>query len=216
MKGILFLNGDPPQVDIIKTIASEYGESAIYCTDGAYNYLTDYLNPGVIIGDFDSLDRTSIKRGEIITFDSDKNFTDGYLALKIMTERGFTDIDIYGAYGGRPDMAESNFTLLTFALKKGIKARFCGGTVAYMINGMLAEYVKKGVTVSLVPFSDNLHILYTRGLKYVLTDYTMKKFDNVDSADYIMGVSNISEEEHIEIAIDSGIALVFIEEKAGG
>lgn len=214
-KGVLFLNGISPEKNVISEIAEERTQSGVgvFCTDGAYAYVAELMVPDTVIGDFDSIERNKISaQCEVVTFSSDKNFTDGYLALKIMAERGYDEIDIYGAYGGRPDMAESNYFLLALALKLGVKARFCGDYVTCLTDSKIVSQTKKGATVSLVPFSDKVHILYTRGLKYALADYTMYKFEDVDSRDYVMGVSNVSEEERVEIAVEKGLLLVFIQQ----
>lgn len=216
-KGILFLNGTPPRQNCIENIAARKRTEkfSVFCTDGAYTYITPFIRPDAVVGDFDSLDRQSVVgESEIIAFSADKDYTDGYLAVKIMIERGYEDIDIYGAYGGRPDMAESNYVLLALALKAGISARFCGEMNTYMINGSISFSAAKDAVVSLVPFTDSVHILYTKGLKYALSDYTMQKLEGIESVDYVMGVSNAGMGNQAEIALDAGVALVFVEEKS--
>lgn len=213
MKGLLFLNGEPPKAEEIRRALSENPDAAVYCTDGAYGYLSDTALPHTVVGDFDSFDEHGIDAScEKVIFGADKDFTDGVLAVKIMHERGIDDIDIYGAYGNRPDMAESNYSILAYAYKKGIKARFCGDMNTYLTCGTVSAHVKIGATVSVVPYSDKLHILYTKGLKYTLEDYDMYKFANVDAPDYIMGVSNESAETVVEISVSEGLALIFIQE----
>ena len=117
-KGVLFLNGEPPQIDIIEKAVSQ--GVPVYCTDGAYAYLSAVRVPDTVIGDFDSFAVENVCEScETVAFSADKDYTDGFLAVKIMIERGFTDIDIFGAYGGRPDMAESNYLLLaSYAIKR--------------------------------------------------------------------------------------------------
>ena len=219
-KCFLFLNGNPPSDDTLSKIAKEKLDGKcgdIFCTDGAYRYLTRYVTPDVLIADFDTLTREEVdeKRTEIVSFGTEKDFTDGFLAIKILVERGYTDVDIFGAYGGRPDMAESNYFILAYALSNGVRARFCGEMQTVMCNGSFTANLPKGSTISVVPFSDELHILYTKGLKYALADYTMKKFDGVCARDYIMGVSNVNVDNEVEIAFGRGIALVFVKENGG-
>ncbi len=216
MKGVLFLNGEPPEREELANVFSERKNksvAAVYCTDGAYNYVKNVFLPDVIVGDFDSLNRNEVAcRVECISFSADKNFTDGYLAVKIMAERGFTSIDIYGGYGGRPDMAESNYLLLVLAEQCGVKARLCGALNAYLVRGTFSLQLKKDAIFSVVPFTDNVHILYMKGLRYSLSDYTMSKTAFVANDDYIMGVSNASVGGRAELAVDGGAALVFVQE----
>ncbi len=212
-KGLLFLNGTPPSKSELTALKSEVGEAEVYCTDGAYAYMSASFLPDVVVGDFDSFDKNKVNPScEIISFSPDKDFTDGHLAVKIMAERGFTDIDIFGAYGGRPDMAESNTQLLALAHRLGVSARFCGEMNTYFVCGEFAARVKIGATVSVVPFTDKVHILYTKGLKYALADYTIAKLDGIESPHYIMGVSNKSVSETVAIAVSDGAALVYLQE----
>ena len=217
-KCLLFLNGEPPGSAMLANLKKESGKGIdVFCTDGAYRYLSEYIVPDVLIADFDTLTREEVDsdKTEILSFGAEKDYTDGFLAIKIIVERGYTDVDIYGAYGGRPDMAESNYFILAYALRKGVRAKFCGNMQTSMCTGTFCEVLPKGSLVSVVPFSDELHILYTKGLKYALTDYTMKKIDGIDAPEYIMGVSNESTEDRVEIAFTEGVALVFVKENGG-
>lgn len=213
-KGILFLNGEPPRNEYlydVRDLINGDAEVGVYCTDGAYSYVSKFFVPTAVIGDFDSQDISVIdKNCEKITYNAEKDHTDGFLAVKVMAERGVECIDIYGAYGGRPDMTESNYIILALARKLGVKARFCGDCQTYLVGESFITEVKKGSTVSVVPYTDSAHILYMKGLKYELNDYTLTKLDTVDKPDYIMGVSNQSIDDKVEIAVTSGLALVFI------
>ena len=210
-KAVLFLNGKPPQRSEMNAVFADPSVQLVFCTDGAYNYLLPHL-PDAVVGDFDSLSRARIQSGvEIISFGAEKDYTDGFLAMKILLERGYTDIDVYGAYGGRPDMQESNYTLLALAHKKGARARLCGRQTAFLCDGDCTLSLKAGARFSLVPFTDTVHIVYTKGLKYALSDYTMHKYDGVDAPDYIMGVSNEATGEDVQLRVSSGIALLFAE-----
>lgn len=210
-KAVLFLNGKPPQRSEIDAVFADSSVLLVFCTDGAYRYLLPH-QPDAVVGDFDSISRARVQSGvEILSFGAEKDFTDGYLAMKILLERGYTDIDVYGAYGGRPDMQESNYTLLALAHKKGVRARLCGKQTAFLCDGYCTLTLPKGARFSLVPFTDTVHIVYTKGLKYALADYTMHKYDSVDAPDYIMGVSNEATGEEVQLQVSDGIALVFAE-----
>ena len=215
-KGILFLNGEPPAKDELRAVAKAHSGDpalAVYCTDGAYRYVRGTIVPDTVLGDFDSMPRKeAVGVCEILEYPPEKDYTDGFLAVKIMIERGFTEIDIFGAYGGRPDMSESNFGLLALAHKAGVRARFCGKMQTYLVGDVFSAEIRKGATVSVVPFSDMVHIVYTKGLKYALRDYVMYKYADVDTPEYIMGVSNEALGGRAEVAIDTGLALIFVQQ----
>ncbi len=218
-KALLFLNGIPPANETLRKLSETCRQDrqiVVCCTDGAYRYLSPYMTPDILVGDFDSLERSEVSAScEIVSFGAEKDYTDGYLAMDILISRGYGDIDVYGAYGARPDMAEYNYSLLVLAHKRRVRAKLCGDTVTYLTHSNFSADVPVGATVSLAPFSDRLHIVYTRGLKYALFDYTMCRFDTVGLPTYVMGVSNQSTASHIEIGIDKGIALVFVSQICG-
>lgn len=211
-KGLLFLNGTPPSKLLFSQIDLNFDK---FCTDGAFNYLKKYCLPDFIVGDFDSikLSKNSIPESiKILKFPAEKDFTDGFLAVKIMIEQDFDVIDIYGALGGRPDHEMSNYLLLSLASKAGITARFVGEKFdIHLAKTKFNATTKIGKIVSLVPFSDKVHILYTKGLKYPIENLVMQKYEDIDKANYIMGVSNCAESENIEYAIQDGLALVYLE-----
>lgn len=220
-KGVLFLNGDPPESGRLEKVLRVYAEeraknggvATVFCTDGAYGYVSRVSLPDIVIGDFDSYAKDAVDPScEIVAFSADKDYTDGFLAVKIMAARGFTDVEIYGGYGGRPGMQESNWLLLALGDRLGMHIRFCGKTTTYLVRGEFSVRVRKGAIVSVVPFTDTVHILYMKGLKYSLTDYTMCKFDGIDSPEYVMGVSNRSTSTLVQLGVSEGAALVFVEE----
>lgn len=213
-KAFLFLNGEPPAAQELSAVCAQCAaqNAAVYCTDGAYRYLRGVLSPDVVLGDFDSLSRDEVTGCEVLAYAPEKDYTDGFLAMRVLHERGFDCVDVYGAYGGRVDMAESNYFMLAYATRVGMKARFCGEMYTYLTGETFTADVKKGNTVSVVPFTDSVHILYTEGLKYALRDYTMYKYASVASPDYVMGVSNEGSGGQITVAIDAGLALVYIQQ----
>ncbi len=215
-KGILFLNGEPPAAMHLQAVQKAKQADAalgVYCTDGAYRYVSPYLLPDTVLGDFDSLPLSAVHPScEKAVYPADKDYTDGFLAVKVMLSRGYDHIDIYGAYGGRPDMAQSNFALLALARAHGIRARFCGDMQTYLIGETFTLPVRRGATVSLVPFTDTVHIVYTKGLKYALHDHTMRAYADLDAPDYIMGVSNEGCGTEAEVRIDKGLALLFVQQ----
>src|SRR6056297_1067954 len=98
----------------------------IIAVDGGYKFLKEITQkePNTIIGDFDSLNRDSKLlndfNGEIYEFSSDKDKTDGELAIDYCKKNNINKISIIGATGGRIDQQYGNIILLDYALKNGI------------------------------------------------------------------------------------------------
>lgn len=202
-KGLVFLNGTPPTVDTLKTI--DYKDKIIICADGAYDYLSSYAIPDVLIGDFDSITKVpsnvNVKR-----FPVDKDFTDGHLAILELKERGVTEAEIYGAYGGRPDHEFGNFALLALADSLKIKAVIKGDYDIYFVKKEISLKVRKNMTVSIVPFSDEAHILSCQGLKFSASDLKMNKL-------HLIGLSNTAISDEIYLSVGEGSVLLFVQRR---
>ena len=159
MKGILLLNGDPYQGDIP-------GEAPVYCCDGAYAWAKGRVKIYKNIGDFDSLQEPPVPPPDVV-YPAEKNFTDGEIALRRMIDDGITEVDCYGAFGGRQDHFLGNIQLLYYAAERGVKMRLISKEeVIFAARGEVVFSGVAGRTVSVFPFSAPLHILGSRGLKY--------------------------------------------------
>ena len=213
-KAIIFLNGTPPSDKLVARMGEMSGYYTV-CTDGAYSYASRYAEIDLLLGDFDSLDLSEVSvpsETEIVRYKVEKNFTDGYLAVKECAARGIKSVVILGAFGGRPDHEYCNYSLLPLCRELNINACIAGEDFdVYFVDGCIKKKVRIGATVSVVPFSNKAHILYTKGLKYPSDGYTYDKLENLSADDLIMGVSNQAESENIEIALAGGVVLLFIE-----
>lgn len=115
MKAALLLNGAPYGGELPK-------DRLIYCCDGAYRWAKGRAEIYKNIGDFDSLDEVPNPAPEEV-YPSEKDFTDGEIALRKMIEEGADDIEVYGAFGGREDHFIGNLHLLYFAHMRGVNMR---------------------------------------------------------------------------------------------
>lgn len=203
-KGLIFLNGDPPTSEVLEKM--NFKNKIVVCADGAYNYLKLYnAFPDILLGDFDSInsvpDSVEVKR-----FPIDKDFTDGHLAVLEMHDRGVTDVEIYGAYGGRPDHEYANYALLALASSLRIKAVIKGSYDIHYVTDYIKLNVEKNATVSLVPYSDTAHIISTEGLKFDASSLTLNKF-------HLIGMSNTAIENEISVKVKSGSILLFVQRR---
>ena len=195
MKGILLLNGSPYSCEIPKGFR-------VYCCDGAYAWAKGRVEIYKNIGDFDSLTERPVPPPDEI-YPSEKNFTDGEIAVRKMIADGVTEIDIYGAFGGREDHFLGNLQLLYYCIERGVHARLISrSTIIFPCRGRaeLGAYV--GKTISVFPFSAPLHILDSRGLKY--------SYPEAIFYGECRGVSNIVEEAGAYVAFGGGTALIII------
>lgn len=159
-RAILLLNGD------------EYGGEIdadgryVICCDGAYEWAKDKVRIDENVGDFDSLSYVPEPPPSEI-YPSEKNYTDGEIALRKLIGAGAKEIEIYGACGGREDHFLGNLQLLYYAHAHGVKARIIAdNTLIFVGSGKIELGGIKGKTFSVLPFGGAVHIMYSRGFKY--------------------------------------------------
>ncbi len=195
MKGIILLNGDPYSGEI------DADGALVYCCDGAYRWAKNKVRIDKNLGDFDSLDEVPYPPPEEV-YPSEKDYTDGEIALFQLLDKGIDLIEIYGGGGGREDHFLGNLHLLYRAHSAGVKCRMVtDNSVIFPASGkiFLGDFASK--TFSVLPFGGDLHIIESAGLKY---RYPQKLVYGE-----CRGISNICESRsaYLEVA---GCALVII------
>ena len=175
----------------------------VICADSGYLHAKKTnIDVDLIVGDFDSLDILMIDQDiSIIKTSSIKDETDMYLAIQEAIKRGYQNIDIYGALGGRIEHSLANITLLKYFVSYSIT----------LIDGNLRIFVLKDKDIykidsqcfgyvsifSLTPTSNIL----IQGLKYEL--------DNKDIyANYPLGIDNEAIGLDAIVKVNEGIILV--------
>lgn len=164
------------------------------------------LTPDITLGDFDSLSEKP-DCGEIITAPAEKDDTDTMLAVKTALERGFTDISIVGAIGGRIDHTFANIQTLAYILKHGGFGRLIGeNDTVELLNAGEYVYERKGGTyLSLFSYGEYA-VITSRGTKYDLTDYRLENT-------FPLGVSNEIIDDKCRISVQKGHLLVIFSKK---
>lgn len=160
MKGILLLNGDPYDGAI------DCADAVVYCCDGAYGWAKGRVRIDKTVGDFDSLPYIPDPAPEEI-YPSEKNYTDGEIALFKMIGAGIDEIYIYGGGGGREDHFLGNLQLLYAAAARGVMAQMITqNSLIFAAGGTIDLSAFVGLTFSLLPFGDSVHIMDSRGCRY--------------------------------------------------
>lgn len=192
MIGALVLNGELYNGNI----EGDY----VVCCDGGF----DKSNRcDLLVGDFDSISPHEYN-GEIIRLDSHKNMTDGEVGLDELISRGYTDVIIYGLSGGRLDHIMYNIGLMARAMRAGVNCRaHCNDFTLYIANSNFILSGSIGNLLSIAPFTDDLHIMYTKGLEYPIDNMYIDKISS-------RTISNVIVLEQVEIDIATGEALIFV------
>lgn len=94
---------------------------------GVYRLLKNGIIPMFTYGDYDSVsgeEREFIEsRLKINAVNSEKDYTDSHLALFDLVDKGYTEIDVYGALGDRIDHELMNIQLLLNEKFKNVDIR---------------------------------------------------------------------------------------------
>ncbi|MDE6000711.1 MAG: thiamine diphosphokinase [Clostridia bacterium] len=195
MKGIILLNGEPYS----GKIAAE--GALVYCCDGAYRWAKNKVRIDKNLGDFDSLDEIPFPPPEEV-YPSEKDFTDGEIALFQLLDKGVDEIEIYGGGGGREDHFLGNLHLLYRAHANGVKCKMItDNSLIFPASGKIFLGKFAGKTLSVLPFGGELHIIDSAGLKY--------SYPPCLSYGECRGISNISQSPSAYLTVE-GCALVII------
>ena len=177
----------------------------IICADGGVEHCKKCgFTPDVIIGDMDSYEG-SVDESKLIKYPAEKDDTDTSLCIKYAIEKGYENIEIFGAVGGRIDHTIANLQLLLFANKNGVNCTLkdSAETVFLLQNETKNLSVKEGTIVSLFAVSVKVEDITLKGLKYPLKKANLYN-------DFPLGISNVAVENEIEIAVGNGMLLVVI------
>lgn len=176
----------------------------ILCADSGL-HLAERLSlaPDLVLGDFDSLGGVPENLPHI-TVPVEKDDTDTLLAARTALEKGFRDIRIYGAFGGRLDHTLANLQTLEFLHRAGADAVLVGaGNLAFLMQGGETRRIprREGWTLSLFAWSEQCTDVSAAGVYYPLEHGTLTR-------SFPLGVSNHVTAEEAAITCGSGVLLV--------
>lgn len=197
MRAIVLLNGEPYRGAI------EDGGALVLCCDGAYDWAKGRVRIDVNLGDYDSLSYVPDPPPAQV-YPSEKNYTDGELALQRAMAAGADVIEFYGGGGGREDHFLGNLHLLYAACRRGVRAVMVTNYARiFAAEGSVELCGLQGKTVSIVPFGGPAHILESDGLYYPLPDTFVYGSTR--------GISNVITAERAYFKTE-GVVLVFVDE----
>lgn len=183
----------------------------IICADGGSRHI-DGLKTDVdlFLGDFDSCDFDLTKKGryfassEVLRFKKEKDSTDTHIAVCEAMDRGYTNISIIAALGGRMDHMMANVYLLKLMDDNGAEGEIADekNIVRYFSKSFTVSK-KEGFYISFLPLSETVTGLNLSGLKYSLSDYTLKSGDSIC-------ISNEFAEDEARIEFESGELLMVL------
>ena len=211
MKTIIVTGGNVNRNFLEQTLLS-YEYNNIIASDKGLEILDKCnIKPNYIIGDFDSINRNILnkylndKTIKIIELNSEKDYTDTHMALKLAIDIKSTKITIIGAIGSRIDHTLANINILKEALEKNIECNILNENNNIILLNKDITIKNKYKYISLLPLTTNVVGVTLQGFKYSLTNATLKIGESI-------GVSNEQIEDKSTIKIKDGI-LILIKSK---
>jgi thiamine pyrophosphokinase len=165
------------------------------------------LDPGLVIGDFDSLGLDESEKAEragaqIVRYPHEKDETDLELALNHALELEPTSIVIIAALGDRLDQTLGNIALLSDERLAALDARLDDGLEeAFFCRAKTEFHGKAGDMVSLIPWGGSVMGLRTKGLKWPLKNEALYP-------DKTRGISNELLGNTAVVSLSSGLLLI--------
>jgi thiamine pyrophosphokinase len=205
MKTVIISNGEIYDYSFCLSIVQS--ADRIICADGGTRHAINMkLTPDVIIGDMDSsaaqyIDYFKNKGVEVIKYPKDKDKTDTHICVEFALTYS-TEIILLGATGSRIDHMIANISLLKLGIEKDIPISIVDNkNHIRMINDSINLDGNKGDFFSLIPFTEKVEGISTKGAHYELKDAEMELGDPY-------GVSNYFEGNKVEVSIRKGYLLV--------
>lgn len=195
----LVANGAIDDLTVISPLIKSH--DYIIAVDGGLVYC-DKMNifPTLIIGDLDSLPSDLLAKYSHIPvsrYPVDKNETDMELALRIACKPGVERVTLFGALGNRIDHTMYNLYLLQrysnlTRIETERETLFC-------VTGPTNISCYPGQTISFFPHGELAAGIFSKGLKWELSDATFNK-------DF-MSISNVCLSDLVHIDVKKGILL---------
>ena len=197
MRAVIIGNGDIADYEYIKSRLSQ--EDFIICADGGIRHTVGLgVKPNIVIGDFDSA--AGSEGVEKCVYPTDKDFTDGELAVSYAMENGYDEILMIAMTGKRLDHTLTNIFQLT--RRSGISLVDENNEI-FAVWDTLKICNRKEKTLSVIPVFGDLTGVTITGMKYPLNNETLYFAEG-------RGNSNVITEDECTISVKSGIGIVLI------
>lgn len=173
----------------------------VFCDSGLKHLESLRVNPGLIVGDFDSHDNPHLGV-ETIVLPCEKDDTDTVFAVKEAIKRGFDDFLLIGVVGARLDHTLGNVSSLLYLDSLGKKGYIIDDYSEMEIVSNKPAYIENSFSFfSLLNISGTAKRVTIKNAKYPLNDGEI-------SCEYQYGISNEVVGEIAEISIREGKLLL--------
>jgi thiamine pyrophosphokinase len=211
-RGII-LCGGVIEDDFVLNMINEFKPDSIIAVDKGLNFLDCHnIEPNVIVGDFDSVDKGIISRYkekdriQIYQHESMKEWSDTELAIKVAIDLKLEELLILGATGKRLDHFWANVQSLKLALDAGV----CGTILdsrnrIRLLDGDFTLDKKEsfGCYLSLFPLGGILTNITLEGVKYPMNNEELTPWNSRCVSNEIIDKMKISFEKGIIVLMET-------------
>lgn len=205
----LIVTGGNVNTEFLKKILEKNKFETIIAADKGLEALNKInVMPNYIIGDFDSVNKTTLnqyenKNIEITYLKPEKDFTDTHMAIKLAIEKRAKHITIIGATGTRMDHTLANIHALNETLQNNVPTEIINENNRIMLINKKAKLIKNTnyKYVSIIPLTTKITGVTLKGFKYNIENATINLGESI-------GVSNEQIEQEALIEIKEGIAIL--------
>lgn len=202
MKTVILADGNYPTHEV--PLKHLHEADLIVCCDGAAEKLVAHgLEPGIIIGDLDSVSPDLKRRYEkILVPDADQETNDLTKAVNWCVVQGINEVVILGATGIREDHTLGNISLLA-DYNRSIKSTILTDTGSFMVyDHSVTVSSRAGQQVSLFSIDPTLTVT-SSGLRYPLNNLRLNS--------WWRGTLNEAKGESFRLEFAEGQIIVFME-----
>ena len=184
----------------------------VIACDHGYDYSRNmHIKPNYVVGDFDSMncDMSAVKESgaEYRTYPSEKDDTDTMLAVKDALARGYLNIIVCCAFGGRLDHTYANIQACAYGAKMGARVIALGKaeeTILIGANGSTANISicrDDDQYLSVFSITDKCEDVTITGAKYNTERVTLTNT-------FPIGISNEFSSDVVNISLTKGIMMI--------
>lgn len=182
-----------------------YADSAdfVIAADAGYVYCRDAgIEPDLFVGDYDSSKKPKTQN-ELIALNPIKDATDTETALTEAEKRGYKEITLLGALGGRVDHTLANLALVSQAKQRGTNLTIIDSHhKIFAVKNESVRIERKTAKYYLSVFSvGGDSVISEEGVYYPLSDYTLSPFS-------ALGVSNEITSDEAVITVKKGTVII--------
>lgn len=204
MRCVIIAGSPDTNSDFLSSVIGS--DDYVICADRGCKFAKQAgITPNLVVGDFDSEPKVLFPNCETVRLIPEKDDTDTMHSVEVALNKGFEEIVILGALGGRFDHSFANVAVLAYIYEHGRRGVLLSENekIEFLPVGHYEYKDMKGKTFSLFPFGCPSVCVSYSGTKYPLDKYDV-------SSSVTLGVSNVFISDMATIDIYDGNAILII------